>query len=131
MPDMPTARTPIFAESAPSPKGPYTHAVAAAGLLFCSAQIGVDPATQVLADGRREQASQALRNLAEVCRAAGGDLLDAARLTLYLADLDDLPEVNEACIAFFGDAPPARSTLQAARLVGGASVGIDAIVVLP
>lgn len=100
-------------------------------VLLVGGQIGVDPASGALAETVREQTTRALQNLDEVCRAAGGRLLDAGRMTLYLADLADLAEVNEAYAAFFGDALPTRTTLQAAALVGGGRICIDAIVILP
>jgi 2-iminobutanoate/2-iminopropanoate deaminase len=125
-------RTSILTDNAPSPKGAYVHAIAMRGdLVFCSGQIGVDPATGLLAGSVGAQATQALRNLDEVCRATGARLADAARMTLYLADIADIAEVNAAYAEFFAGDPPARTTLQAAALVGGGRVCIDAIVVLP
>jgi 2-iminobutanoate/2-iminopropanoate deaminase len=123
------ARTPILADNVPSPKGPYVHAVVAGDLVLCGGQIGVDPTTGALADTVGAQTTQALRNLDEVCKAAGSRLADAARMTLYLADLGDIAEVNAAYADFFGDQLPTRTTLQAAALVGGGRVCIDAIVV--
>lgn len=121
----------ILADDAPAPKGAYCHGVVAAGpTLYCSAQIGVDPSTGTLAEGVAAQAAQALANLEAICVAAGGRLADATRLTLYLKDFADMQAANSAFVDVFGDAPPARSTLIAADLVGGASVGIDAIVAL-
>lgn len=123
-------RRTVFAPDAPAPRGPYHHGVVAGDLLFCSAMIGMDPSTGAVAGTAGEQTTQALRNLEAICRAAGGRLLAATRTTIYLLDLADLAEVNEAYSTFFGDDAPARSTLQAAKLVGGARVGIDAIVAL-
>lgn len=121
----------FLADAAPSPRGPYTHGLVAGDLLFCGAQIGTDPSTGDLPDSVAEQTAQTLRNLEAVCRAGGGRLADAARLTLYLVDLEDLAEVNDAYAGFFEDELPPRTTLGAAALVGGARICIDAIVVLP
>ena len=119
-------------DAAPAPKGPYSHGVIAEGrTLYCAAQVGVDPATGDLAEGVAAQAAQALANLEAICSAAGGRLADALRLTLYLEDFADVQAANAAFVDVFGEERPARTTIIAADLVGGASVCIDAIVALP
>ena len=126
-------REPVTALGAPAAIGPYSHAVRAAGLLFCSGQIPLDPDTEELVgDTPAEQATRCLRNLQAVCAAAGATLDDAVRCTIYLTDLaGDFAEVNEAYGAFFPSDPPARVAVGAAALPKGAQVEIDAIIALP
>lgn len=124
-------RTTVDAASAPEAVGPYSHAVAAAGLLFCSGQIPLDPGSgELVGRTAAEQATQCLRNLAVVCEEAGTDLARAVRLTIYTTMLEEFAEINEAYAEFFADAPPARAAVGVAALPKGASVEIDAIVAL-
>lgn len=119
------------ADGAPEAIGPYSHAVAARGFLFCSGQIPLDPATGELAGGdAASQAVRCLENLEAVCASAGASLADAVRCTIYMTDLGDFAEVNEAYAAFFGDEPPSRVTVGVASLPRGAQVEIEAIVAL-
>lgn len=130
---MPADRRVVNAPAAPAAVGPYSHAVASGGLLFCSGQIPLDPATGALV-GRTpaEQARQCLENLTAVCLAAGGALADAVRLTVYLTDIDAFAEVNEVYASFFAEvAPPARVAYAVTALPKGAQVEIDAVVALP
>ena len=125
-------RAPVTALGAPAAIGPYSHAVIAAGLLFCSGQIPLDPETGELAgETPAEQATQCLRNLSAVCAAAGASLADAARITVYLTDMGAFADVNEAYAEFFQADPPARVAIGVAALPKGAQVEIDAIVALP
>ena len=125
-------REPVTALGAPAAIGPYSHAVSAAGLLFCSGQIPLDPETgELVGESPAEQASQCLRNLAAVCAAAGASLADAVRMTVYLTDMGAFAAVNEAYGAFFQADPPARVAIGVAALPKGAQVEIDAIVALP
>jgi 2-iminobutanoate/2-iminopropanoate deaminase len=125
-------RTAVTAPGAPAAIGPYSHAVAAGGLLFCSGQIPLDPATgELTGDTPGAQATRCLENLAAVCAAAGAALTDAVRLTVYLTDMGAFAEVNEAYGAFFAADPPARVAIGVAALPKGAQVEIDAVVALP
>jgi 2-iminobutanoate/2-iminopropanoate deaminase len=126
-------RRTIEASGAPVAVGPYSHAVVAGGLLFCSGQIPLDPETDELVEGGvAAQATRCLRNLAAVCEAAGAKLSDGVRLTVFLTDLGgDWGEVNEAYGSFFQSAPPARAAIGVAALPKGARVEIDAVVALP
>jgi 2-iminobutanoate/2-iminopropanoate deaminase len=127
-------RRAITAPGAPEAVGAYSHAVAAAGLLFCAGQVPLDPDTGELVDGdAAAQAKQCLQNLEAVCDAAGASLADAVLVTLYLTDLGgDFPSVNETYGAHFsGPDPPARVGLGVAALPKGASVEIAAVVALP
>lgn len=128
---MPITREVVTAPDAPDAVGPYSHAVKAGDLLFCSGQIPLDPATMTLVEGTAaEQAERCLRNLQAVCAAAGTTLERAVKLTVYLADLSKWGEVNEAYATFFPQDPPARVAFGAAALPMGAQVEIDAIVAL-
>lgn len=128
---MPEHRRVVTAEGAPAAVGPYSHAVAHGGLLFCSGQLPLDPATGALVEGSLgEQTTRCLENLSVVCAAAGAELSDAVRCALYLTDMATFKEVNEAYASFFPDAPPARTGIGVAALPLGAVVEIDAIVAL-
>ena len=125
-------RDPVTAPGAPDAVGPYSHAVRSGGLLFCSGQTPLDPATGKLVEGPvGDQTRRCLENLQLVCAAAGAELSDAVRMGIYVTDMGTFAEVNEAYGAFFGEGPPARSTIGVASLPLGAAVEIDAIVALP
>ena len=125
-------REPVTAPGAPAAVGPYSHAVRAGDLLFCSGQTPLDPGTGKLIDGSvGAQTVQCLENLATVCRAAGAQLSDAVRMGVYVTDMTTFAEVNAAYAAFFPESPPARSTIGVAALPVGAAVEIDAVVALP
>jgi 2-iminobutanoate/2-iminopropanoate deaminase len=124
-------RQTIDAPGAPPAVGPYSHAVAAGGLLFCSGQIPLDPDSGELVGATpAEQALRCLENLRAVCAAAGTTLERAVRLTIYTTRLDAFAEINDAYGAFFAAAPPARAAVGVAALPKGALVEIDAIVKL-
>jgi 2-iminobutanoate/2-iminopropanoate deaminase len=122
----------LTAIDAPSPVGPYVHAVRAGGLLFCSGQIGLDPKTGELAGpSAGEQAGRCLENLAAVCSAAGASLGDAVRVNVYMTEVESFSEVNEVYASFFESDPPARVAIGVAALPLGAKVEIDAVVAVP
>jgi 2-iminobutanoate/2-iminopropanoate deaminase len=122
----------ISTEGAPRAIGPYSQAIAAGGLVFCSGQIALDPASgeMVGADDVRAQTVRVMENLKAVLAAAGASLGDVARTTIYLADLQDFGTVNEIYGRYFGEAPPARTTVEVAGLPKGALVEIDAVAVV-
>ena len=123
------SRRTVNAEDAPEAIGPYSHAVASAGLLFCSGQIPIDPYSgELVGETAAEQATQCLRNLAAVCTAAGTSLDQAVRLTIYTTVLEEFGTINEAYGAFFETDPPARAAVGVASLPKGALVEIDAVV---
>ena len=123
------SRRTVNAEGAPEAIGPYSHAVEAGGLLFCSGQIPLDPeSSELVGDTAGEQATQCLRNLSAVCSAAGTSLDRAVRLTIYTTVLDDFAEINDAYATFFEADPPARAAVGVASLPKGALVEIDAVV---
>ena len=122
----------ISALGAPDAVGPYSHAVKSGGLLFCSGQVPLDPGTGKLVAGSiGDQTRRCLENLAVVAAAAGASLKDAVRMGIYVTDMSSFGEVNEAYATFFGDGPPARSTVGVAALPLGARVEIDAVIALP
>jgi 2-iminobutanoate/2-iminopropanoate deaminase len=124
-------RETIDASDAPAAIGPYSHAVRAGSLLFCSGQIPLDPLSgELVGETAAEQARQCLENLTAVCEAAGTSLADAVRLTVYMTDLAAFAEVGEVYGTFFSDTPPARVAIGVAALPRGAQVEIDAIVAL-
>ena len=126
------SRHAVSTAGAPSAIGPYSQAVGAAELVFCSGQIGLDPVTGDLVEGGVEaQAERALRNLSAVLDAAGCSLSDVVKTTLFLGDIGDFAAVNAVYGRFMPDPPPARSTFAVAALPKGALVEIEAIAVLP
>ena len=119
----------IETADAPEAIGPYSQAVRAGGLLFCSGQIPLDPSSGALIkQGSAGQARQCLENLEAVCRAAGTNLRRAVRVTVYLTDLSEFEQVNAAYEEFFPADPPARVAVGVAALPRGADVEIDAVV---
>ena len=121
----------VTALGAPAAVGPYSHAVRAGGLLFCSAQAALDPETgELVGDTAAEQVRRCLENLSIVCAAAGTQLDEAVRMTVYVTDMDAFGEVNDAYGEFFAGDPPARTTVGAAALPLGALVEVDAVVAL-
>ena len=122
-------RKTVNADQAPAAVGPYSHAVEASGLLFCSGQIPLDPASgEIVGDTPAEQARRCLENLQLVCDAAGTKLEDAVRCTVYMTDLSAFAQVNEVYAEFFPSEPPARAAVGVSALPKGAQVEIDAIV---
>ncbi len=122
------SRTTISTPQAPAAIGPYSQAVRAGGFLFCSGQLGVDPATGEFAGPDvATQAEWALTNLRNVLDAAGLTFEDVVKTTIFLADMADFATVNEVYGRFVTDPPPARSTIQVAALPKGARVEIEAI----
>ncbi len=121
----------VTTAQAPAAVGPYSQAVRAGDFIFCSCQLGLDPAGGALVPGGAvEEARRVLTNLRAVLEAAGASLADVVRTTLYLSDLADFSAVNQLYATFFPGTPPARTTLQAV-LPKGARVGIDAIAMVP
>lgn len=124
-------REPVSAAGAPAAVGPYSHGVISNGLLFCSGQTPLDPATNTLVEGTAgDRTRRCLDNLAAVCAAAGAQLSDAVRCAVYVTDLGAFAEVNAAYAEYFPGEPPARTTIGVAALPLGADVEIDAIVAL-
>ena len=118
----------IQTENAPKAIGPYSQAVKANGLIFASGQIPIDPRTgQFVAGGITEQTEQVLKNLTAVIEAGGSNLSQVVKTTVFLADMLEFDAMNAVYGKFFKDQPPARATVEAARLPRGARVEIEAI----
>lgn len=121
-------REPVSTEKAPAAIGPYSQAIRAAGLVFTSGQIPIDPATgKIVGGGIEEQTRRVMDNLCSVLKAAGTDLSRVVKTTVFLADIADFSVVNTVYGGFFTDDPPARSAFQVAALPLGARVEIEMV----
>lgn len=121
----------VATEKAPGAIGPYSQAVKAGGMVFCSGQIPIDIVTgEFVSDDVAEQTEQVLKNLSAVLEAAGTSLNKVVKTTVFLADMNDFAAMNEVYAKYFGGNKPARATVQAARLPRDARVEIDCIAVL-
>lgn len=118
----------IKTDRAPEAIGPYSQAVKANGMVFASGQIPLDPATMQVVDGDiRAQTERVLLNMKAVLEAAGTSLERVVKTTVYLVDMNEFAAMNEVYAGFFGDARPARATVQVARLPRDVRVEIDVI----
>lgn len=118
----------IKTDRAPQAMGPYSQAVKTNGFIYVSGQVAIDPATgQFIAGGISEQTEQVLRNLTAVLEAGGTGLDRVIKSTVFLADMADFAAMNEVYAKFFANDPPARATVQAARLPLDARVEIEVI----
>ena len=118
----------IQTDRAPAAIGPYSQAIKTNGLIFASGQIPIDPQSgQFVEGGIREQTKQVLKNLAAVLEAAGSSLSRVVKTTVFLADMQEFGVMNEVYGEFFKEEPPARATVEAARLPRDARVEIEAI----
>lgn len=118
----------ISTGSAPKAIGPYSQAIRAAGLLFLSGQVALDPATGTLIeDDIAKQTERVLENLKAVLTAAGSSLERVVKTTVFLKDMNDFAAMNETYSRYFPHDPPARSTVEAARLPKDARLEIDLI----
>lgn len=117
---------------APKPVGPYSQAVVAGGFVFCAGQIPLDPATGKLVDGPIDvQTRRVLDNVKAVLAAAGSGLDRVVKTSVFLADLTDFGAMNQVYERYFATDPrPARTTIQAGRLPGGALVEIEVVAVV-
>jgi 2-iminobutanoate/2-iminopropanoate deaminase len=119
---------PVASSEAPAAIGPYSQAIRAGGLVFVSGQIPLDPASGTMVGGDIEaQTRQVLLNLGAILTAAGSSMRAVVKTTVYLTDLGDFAAMNRVYEAFVGEPPPARATVQVARLPREARVEIDAI----
>ena len=113
---------------APQAIGPYSQAIRHNGLVFCSGQIPLDPATgQVIAGGVAEQTARVLENLKSVLEAAGAGLDSVVKTTVFVKDLAEFGAMNEVYAKYFAAGAPARSTVEVARLPKDVKVEIEAI----
>jgi 2-iminobutanoate/2-iminopropanoate deaminase len=118
----------ISTKDAPQAIGPYSQAIKANGLVFTSGQVAIDPSNQqVIAGDVAAQTERVLRNLSEILEAAGSGLGKVVRCTVFLKNMNDFTAMNEVYGKYFSSAPPARSTVEVARLPKDMLVEIDAI----
>jgi 2-iminobutanoate/2-iminopropanoate deaminase len=128
----PVRRRAVQTERAPAPIGPYSQAIVAGGVLYCSGQVPLDPSSGELVEGGiGEQARRCLDSLDAVCREAGTELAKAARIGIYLTRMSLFAEVNEVYAGYFSEPFPVRTTVGVAELPKGALVEMDATVPLP
>jgi 2-iminobutanoate/2-iminopropanoate deaminase len=121
------SRQAIQTNGAPAALGPYSQAIRTGDTVYCSGQIGLDPATGELVEGVEAQAERALRNLQSVLDAAGLGFDDVVKTTIFLADIGDFATVNTVYAKHMPDPPPARSTLGVGALPKGALVEIELV----
>jgi 2-iminobutanoate/2-iminopropanoate deaminase len=125
-------RTPVRTEAAPAPfqGAPYSQAIAAGGFVFVSGQLGLKPGDSAPSGGIEEQTEQVMANLRAILEAAGSRLDRIVKTTVYLRDLDDFQAMNAVYAQHVGQPPPARATVEVAKLPSGALLEIDAIALL-
>ena len=121
------SRQAIQTNGAPAALGPYSQAIRTGDTVYCSGQIGLDPATGELVVGVEAQAERALRNLQSVLDAAGLGFDDVVKTTIFLADIGDFATVNAIYAKHMPDPPPARSTIGVGALPKGALVEIELV----
>jgi len=118
----------VTTDRGPKPIGPYSQAVKTNGFLYLSGQVALDPKTNEMSTGDiRQQTERALENIKGILEAAGSNLHHVVKTTVFLKDMNDFPAMNEVYARHFTAAPPARSTVQAARLPKDALVEIEVI----
>ena len=116
---------------APAAIGPYSQAIVANGMVFCTGQVAIDPKTNQLVEGDiRIQTHRVMANLGAVLEAAGSSLQYVVRTTVFLANFHDFPAMNEVYAEYFGEVEPARSTIEGG-LPRGLLVQIDCIAIVP
>jgi 2-iminobutanoate/2-iminopropanoate deaminase len=121
-------KEPVHSDNAPKAIGPYSQAIKSNGFIFASGQVPLDPATGELVEGSiGDQTERVFNNLKAVLEAAGSSLEKVVKTTVYLADMNDFTDMNQVYGRFFGDVPPARSTVEVSRLPRNARIEIDLI----
>lgn len=118
----------VTTDRGPKPIGPYSQGVKANGFLYLSGQVALDPRTNEMLTGDiRQQTERALENIKGILEAAGSNLHHVVKTTVFLKDMNEFPQMNEVYGRYFTTAPPARSTVQVARLPKDALVEIEVI----
>ncbi len=118
----------VTSSEAPEAIGPYSQAVRADGLIYCSGQVPLDPSSgELVSGGVGEQTRRCLTSLRAVLQAGGSNLDNVVKVTAYLTDMNDFPQFNEVYSEFFTNDPPARATVGVAALPKGARVEVDCI----
>jgi 2-iminobutanoate/2-iminopropanoate deaminase len=124
-------REQVKTSNAPGAIGPYSQAIKVGEFVYTSGQVAIDPATgEFIGGGIAEQTERVLKNVAAVLEAAGSSLDQVVKTLVFLADMDDFSAMNEVYARFFSAAPPARSTVQAARLPKDARIEIEAVALI-
>ncbi|MBS0540404.1 MAG: RidA family protein [Proteobacteria bacterium] len=122
----------VQTDQAPKALGPYAQAIVAGGMVYCAGQIPLDPKTgEIVAGGIAEQTHQVLKNLRAVLKQAGSDLDKAVKTTVFIKDMNNFVAMNEVYgrPEYFGSQPPARSTVEVARLPKDVMVEIEVVAV--
>jgi 2-iminobutanoate/2-iminopropanoate deaminase len=121
----------IQTDKAPKAIGPYSQAIRTDSMVFSAGQIGLDPATmELVSGGVEEQTRQVLTNLRSVLEAAGSSLAHVIKTTVFLQDMSDFPKMNAIYAEYFGENPPARSTIAVTALPKGGLVEIEAVALI-
>lgn len=121
----------VHSDKAPKALGPYSQGIRAGDFVFCAGQGGFDPATGRLVEGGIEtETRRVLQNLSAVLEQAGTSIQNVVKTTVFLTDIDEFKAMNVIYAEFFPSTPPVRSTVQVARLPGGARVEIEAIAIV-
>jgi 2-iminobutanoate/2-iminopropanoate deaminase len=125
------SRQAVATDAAPAALGPYSQAIVAGGLVFCSGTVGIDPATGDLPAGIEEQTERALTNLTAILDAAGSSMDDLVKTTIFYTHVADFATINEIYARHMPTPPPARSAPANVELPRGILISIDAIAQLP
>ncbi|MFX1577118.1 MAG: RidA family protein [Promethearchaeota archaeon] len=129
---MPSKKTRIFTKNAPAPVGPYSQAIRAGDFLFVAGQVPVNPETgEFVTESITLQTQQCMENIKAILSAAGSDLADIVRTTIYLTNMHDFGVVNDTYSNYFDLDPPARTTIGVATLPKGVALEIDVIAYSP
>ena len=117
----------IATTNAPGAVGPYVQAVKVNGMVYCSGQLGIDPAVGKMPEGVEAQAHCSMKNMGAILKEAGSDYSKIVKTTIFLADMNDFAKVNEIYKSYFGEEYPARSCVQVAKLPLGGRVEVECI----
>ena len=122
----------ITADGAPAPQGPYSHAVKAGGFIYVSGQACLDPKTNTFVTGTvAEETRRTIENIEAILKSAGASLAEVIKCSVFLSDIRDFAEMNEVYNEYFGQAKPARTTVQATLPGKGIKVEIDCVAYKP
>jgi len=122
----------IVSPEAPQPRGPYSHAVRAGDFIYVSGQVAINPKTNQFEPGTvADETRRTIENIRAILQAAGADLADVVKCSVFLADIRDFAAMNEVYAQFFGEAKPARTTVHAMLPAPGMKVEIDCVAYKP